>query len=417
MIEERINTGLLIQKHQDYFLKIWGECHSGYPEFDVKYSNKDQKNKETIFEHFIEQYKVINKSRSKTETIQPEKSATYTSITKGLFKTVFDYNDEELAIILSPEYKQVTKDFIKKSREFNPEIDLDDVFQACRNAWIMNGIQVMLGQKVELTPSIFAYSMLYPYSDNYLDNPLIDKYTKMAFSKRFYNRLAGIKVKPENKYEVDIFRLVEMIEEQFDRHTFPDVYGSLLAIHSAQTKSLNLLDKSINLTPEQILDICIEKGGTSVLADGYLVAGTLTEAQANFLYGFGVHLQLVDDIQDIKEDSNNGQLTIFSRVSEKIKVDEFTSRTFMFGNKVLDLMNCFNGSNLKTFKSLMDKSLQIMLVETIIINEEYFSKKYINHIKNYSPVSKTYIKKRRSKLSPKRISFMKKIMESTISNF
>ena len=64
-----------------------------------------------------------------------------------------------------------------------------------RNVWIMNGVQLMADVPVKITPSVFAYSMIYPYSDNFLDDPNVTEEEKQAFSKRFNQRLHGYGIK------------------------------------------------------------------------------------------------------------------------------------------------------------------------------------------------------------------------------
>jgi hypothetical protein len=55
------------------------------------------------------------------------------------------------------------------ARRFDARLSMDDIFQACRNAWTACGLQPLLGERVGITSSILGYSLLYPYSDNYLD--------------------------------------------------------------------------------------------------------------------------------------------------------------------------------------------------------------------------------------------------------
>ena len=407
-----MNRPLLVKEHTQYFTDLWSACIASLPGLEGNYPSREKKMREKYFENFIE---IINKRNNQNgNNHSPHEKIT--PLTRALFKTVFDYKDAQLDVILSDAYKQMTKDFIRMGRRFDPDVSLDDVFQACRNAWIMNGIQLMLGQDVKLTPAIFAYSMLYPYSDNYLDDPGITVEGKVDFSRRFRNKLEGFEELPVNKNESLIFNLVEMIEEQFDRDRFPEVFNSLLAIHDAQAKSLRLVDPHETLSEKEVLDLSIEKGGTSVLADGYLVAGKMNESQARFCFGFGAYLQLVDDIQDIKEDSCAGQLTVFSKTLSKQKLDSLATQTFCFGNKVFDLMDAFPGENIPVYKSLMKKSVETMLIETILLSGQYFSHDYIKMTENHSPLSVSYLKKRRSKLSPQRISFMKQILESTIAD-
>ena len=406
-----MDQALPVAEFTQFYTEVWSSCSDKLPELSYTYPKNEKKAREKYFEKFIDS---INKRSNKKE-LKSGPAEKLTPLARTLFKSVFDYEEEQLDVILSEDYKQMTKDFIRMSRKFDPEVDLDDVFQACRNAWIMNGIQLMLGLKIELTPSIFAYSMLYPYSDNYLDDPALSQQEKKSFSYRFRKKLSGEKVFAENENEARIFRLVEMIEGQFDRDKFPKVYLSLLAIHDAQVKSLCLIDPDENLSEKEVLNICLEKGGTSVLADGYLVAGDISKEQALFFFGFGAYLQLIDDIQDVKEDSCAGLLTIFSQASSYQNLDDYTARTFHFGNYVFDLMDTFKGRKLPVFKSLMKKSVETMLLETILLSETYYSPDFISLTENYSPLSINYLKKRRSKLSPQRVSFMKKIVESTVA--
>jgi len=98
---------------------------------------------------------------------------------------------------------------------------------------------------------------------------------------------------------------------------YPQVFERLLAIHRAQGKSLQQLRR--NPTPQQIdvLGISFEKGGASVLADGYLVAGSLTAAQRECIFGFGVLTQLMDDLEDLPHNLANRFLTIFSQAGRQ----------------------------------------------------------------------------------------------------
>jgi hypothetical protein len=67
----------------------------------------------------------------------------------------------------------VSKNFFYKARDFGQELTPENIYQGLRNVWIMNGLQLMMNLPVEITPSVFAYSMIYPYSDNLLDDPNI----------------------------------------------------------------------------------------------------------------------------------------------------------------------------------------------------------------------------------------------------
>jgi len=75
-------------------------------------------------------------------------------------------------------------------------------------------------------------------------------------------------------------RLVKLVECQYARDSFPQVFDSLMRIHRAQEQSIHLLRKGVVGGDVDVLRLCFEKGGASVLADGYLAAGSLTHEQA-----------------------------------------------------------------------------------------------------------------------------------------
>ena len=74
----------------------------------------------------------------------------------------------------------------------NPGLRLDGLWQALRNVGIGNTLQLLLDRPVTLRPGLFAYSMLYPLTDNLLDDPGLDGGSKREFNERFGRRLAGL---------------------------------------------------------------------------------------------------------------------------------------------------------------------------------------------------------------------------------
>ncbi len=398
-------------KYIEQYTGSWLECSTRIPPLGAVYSYKDKLSHETRFEEFLQKLKKGQGERTKLKRNNSSYAKVIFPAIRTLLKSAFNFEDNHLDIILSDSYIEATKKFIRTGHRFDPDLCIEDIFQACRNVWIINGIQSMMGLPVELTPSIFAYSMLYPYTDNYLDDPHITTESKIIFSRHFQQRIEGEKVVPGNSDEKIIFDLIGMIEDQYKRSYYPKVYESLLAIHQGQTKSIRLLGTSSSLPEKDVLGICIEKGGASVLADGYLVSGSITESQERFLFGFGAYLQLVDDIQDVNEDSRTGLLTPFSQVLRQTPLDESTSRTFNFGIRVMDHINCFKGNNLDSLKSLMEKSIKILIIESVELNDKFYSRSYSQEIEEYSPFRFSYLKKRRDSLSSKRDLFIKEIEE------
>ena len=253
----------------------------------------------------------------------------------------FDLTPGHLEALLQRGLPQSLVHFTKKARR-DQRISDDEIFQASRNVAVANILQLMLGQPCETTPALFAYSMLYPYTDNYLDNTAIPMETKLAFNALFGRRLAGEKVKPGNRHEKAIFDLIGIIEGEKGRASMPRTYESLSAIHKAQSKSLEL---AAIKSPEEdhVLKVSIEKGGTSVLANGYLVGeNELTPRQVRFMFGLGVFLQMVDDLQDLKDDRKSGNTTIFTLAADnKLALESIANRAISFGTFVMTFLDAF----------------------------------------------------------------------------
>jgi hypothetical protein len=269
----------------------------------------------------------------------------------------------------------------------------------------MNLMQMLMGLSVEVTPAVLAYSLLYPYTDNYIDDPTVPEATKQAFNRRFYRRLAGETIKPANSQEEIINALVEMIEGQYERAMFPRVYESLLAIHSAQNKSLKLLRHNASPYAVDVLGICFEKGGTSVLADGYLVAGSLTPEQMKTDFYYGTFTQLVDDLEDVGQDLKDGLMTIFSKTALHWYLDQITNRTINFGSQFLQYLERTNPPEMAGMQEVFNLSIQPLLMMSAGLNSSYYSRAYIATLEAHFPVRFAFLRKQkrwleRQKFSP-----------------
>lgn len=401
---------LAVENYIDHFVGMWENSPNHRPEFQREYSVSEKREREGNFERFQQKIKKLQ-SKEKAREIKSDPGKSFFPMFKSFLETVFDFEKEQLDIILSDEFKNVSKDFFEKARAFGPELKPENIYQGLRNVWIMNGIQLMLKIPVEITPSVFAYSMIYPYSDNLLDDPEIPAVEKAEFSTRFNARLHGEHPTPKNHAESQLFTLVGMFEEQFKRNDFPEVYESLYAIQKGQTDSLKLL-KTNGLSASEIRKICFEKGGASVLADGYLVAGKLTEAQERSLFGYGVYLQLLDDIQDVEEDARAFTKTMFAGLEQK-KADEFVNRTIHFGRTALDELNCFETENIDQFLQLMNRSIETMIIESVGVNDSYFSPCYLNEMDQFSPLHFEFVRLKKSESKSQRFELFRKYFEQS----
>lgn len=302
---------------------------------------------------------------------------------------------------MKDEFITSTKDFIKKCKSLDKTLRYEDIGQALRNVWIVNIFQKTLNLPMKLSDAISGYSLLYPYTDNFLDDPSIDLTSKKDFNLNFSKRLKGELVDSKKPNEAIIWSLVSDIESVFNRESYPLVYESLLLIHNSQEKSLLQQDAVTIPYERDILSISIEKGGASVLADAYLINGSLTKEEEFFSYGYGFFLQLCDDLQDIKKDLENSHMTIMAQLAGKYPLDSITNKLINLVYTVVDEAECFKYSKSHELKKLIKDNCIQMILFAIVDNREYYSKEYINTIEKYLPFRLSYIKTIKTRLSKK----------------
>jgi hypothetical protein len=288
-------------------------------------------------------------------------------------------------LLLADEFVETTRAFVQQARAFAPAVPPDDVLQALRNVWIANSLQMLLDRPVRLSSSVFGYSLLYPYTDNYLDDPGVPADRKAAFNDALARRLAGEPCAARDGHDRDVFALVEMIEAEHPRAARPGVYASLLAIQRAQVASLQ---QQVESAPYEIdlLALSVEKGGTSVLADAWLVAGTLEASEAEFAFGYGVFLQLLDDLQDARRDREAGHMTVFSQAAGRWPLDRLASRLWRLIGHLVDGPRRFAGPQYAERRDLIRRNCTLLLVGAVAENPDFFSRPFIEALERRWPI-------------------------------
>lgn len=297
---------------------------------------------------------------------------------KRLIQTWLQFDVNQMDQSLQGSYVEVTEHFINRVKERWPEMVHASIFQALRNVWIMIAIQMMAEKPIVLTDSMFAYSMLYPLTDNIIDDPTLSKADKYAFVVRLGQRLNGIKLTADSTHEADVFDMVTLIETQYDRSQYPDVYESLLLIHDAQVQSLS--QQYGGLSEQEILALSFVKGASSVIADGYLVLGSLEDSFFKFLTGYGIVLQLADDLQDMKSDAEVGHKTIFSTAIVESIREQLTEKLESISRLILLEMPCSDATLRGQMIALLDKSMTFLIHDAIYMHRHQFSKSFYRRI-------------------------------------
>ncbi len=317
----------------------------------------------------------------------------------------------KIETVFDSSFVDSTRQFLRTAREFDPDLPLASVYQAMRNVWIMNTLQYYLKLKVEHTDAVFGYSMVYPYLDNVLDDENISLGDKLRLVGKLKSWLEGNDDFPDSREERLLLALIHLIEGQFPRKLYPGVYHSMLTIFNAQIKSLFQHRQPEKVSAEDILLISVEKGGTSVLADGYLVAGELKPEQEDFCFGFGFFLQIADDLQDIDEDIRRGHQTLFTLEAGTGNLDPLVHRLIRVMSTILKTKLNPHRSHERALQEMIQPNCILMYMESVGKHKAYFSRICVQRFQRGFPVRFVYLKKLRRSLEKRIITDHKKLSD------
>jgi hypothetical protein len=382
-----------VRELNQHFIDLWWECDTSFPDLGPTYTAQAQAQNEKVLLGALDQVKRIladpPRNRDEAQAAQLRLGA----ICRDLAEHALGFKAAQLDLLPSQAFSEASEQFVRRARAFDPGLSAEDIYQAGRNAWTAHGLQWLLGLPVQLGPAILAYSLLYPYTDNYLDDPDIASATKLAFNERFRGRLAGDELAPANPYEQVIFDLVGMIEKEYSRSGHPSVFVGLLAIHGAQSQSLQLLRRAAAPGEVDVLGLSFHKGGTSVLADGYLVNPSLDEVHRQYTYGHGIFAQLLDDMEDVEGDTRAGRLTIYSQPAGHWPLDRLANRTFHFGRQILLRLDCFDVPD--SVRALIRRGADLLLIDAIARTERYYSPAYVRALEAHASFRFSFLKEQR----------------------
>jgi hypothetical protein len=400
----------MVRQFGHTFADVWRSGATGLPDLGRTYTLSEQREREAILEHF--QGRLI----AEIET-PPRRSADLIALQARLlpdiYATILPAFDIDAGSIDADTGRCVVREavrFVQAARRFDSAIAGDDIYQASRNVWTMFALQYLLGAPVVMTPSIFAYGLLYPYTDNYLDDPAVARPAKIAFNERLGRRLRGDPVAAANQREQRVFDLIAMIEDQYPFRQYPQIFESLRAIHGAQLKDVQLAGRSPQPSEHDVLTITLEKGGTSVLADGYLVAGDMSVQQAEFLFGWGALMQLVDDMQDVESDSRAGAVSLYTLMAanaagrplfsrllarpERWPGDALANRSFHFAFAVMERLDGFAVSGAQPVSRFMKRAVIMLMAGAIARSRSLYSPSYLSMVEQHLPVRSRVVSRR-----------------------
>lgn len=396
-----LGQGIDIKDLNKHFYEKWMNTSSDFPELGVEITYIEKKKAEEDTDRGIDKIMDLIGEFPKEEI---HKRAWMTRV-KGAVKefALREYSAYEKSELESyiAHFFSVMEDFSRESREFDNKLSYLEIWQGMRNVWAMVLLQIMFKKEIGLTQSILSYSLLYPYTDNYLDNKELSPKDKKNFNNLIKKKLKGEEVEPLDYTSEKVVQLISKIENQFNREDYKEVYKSLILIQEAQEKSLSQHGNKSFLYEKELLEVSIEKGGASVLADGYLVSAELSIEEIYFLFSFGVSLQIADDIQDIREDIKNNHNTLATKIAYRWDLDNLACNLLNFtleGLKDLEKVNKDKNEVLERF--IIKKSMNFIYF-AIAKNKELYSNEFIIDFEKYLPYTLKYIEKLNKNLNKK----------------
>jgi hypothetical protein len=405
---------LWVETQVEATIADWHSCASTKDRDFARFSEADQRLREKEYDRALGLVECEAKQlrRRPEERIAAQERIVavfprFASIALGL--------EDDAIHMLTDGFLQIGTQFAQWAKRFDPDLTMADTIQACRNAWTVCGIQPLVGDRMQLTPAIVGYSLLYPYSDNFLDDKGISPARKLDFSRRFRDRLCGLRVEPADRHDASVWAMVRLIEEQFPRHRYPQAYECLLAIHQAQEDSLAQLKQSWTAALPDLLRLSFAKGGTSVLADACLSHGHLNDAQARFAFSWGVLLQLGDDLQDVQEDLKNGSATLFSRAAGRgIPLDDLVKQLLAFSELVADQVEELPDGE-PALKRLLRGSWRSLILMAVARSHRMFPRKFLAELEPMSPFRFAFQRDRHKRLAGRR-GLYKALFESFLAS-
>jgi hypothetical protein len=385
----------------------WNSVNAQFPNFSRKHGIFEKRsNQKKINEQMDWITEMLENNSNFTEASNRFREESATRL-KSLGSEVLELTDNQLAVFENEQLVDISRKFFEDARKFDPTMPFEDIFQASRNVWTATYLQILLGLEAKLTPAIFAYSMLYPITDNYLDDPQNSCEDIHLFNQHFGTWLGGGIAEPENDQEMIVIKLIRMIEDQFPRAIYPQVYEALLSIFRAQADSTKLQKKGSILDLDELIRITMRKGGTSVLADGFLAAGTLTEAQMRTIFDYGCFAQLMDDQEDVDDDLHSGSQTLFTRAAKVGKLDELMNRVFAYSNVILKELDDFMTERSTPLIQVSLKGIDLLLINACAGTASHYSRGYLCSLEDYFPVSYGFLNRINRKIKKRGITLEK----------
>lgn len=375
-------------------IPLWNTLPDTFPEFLTGISEAEKMKNEAVLNRYLPALrKQFSRFPSEKELQMPWKRKTDALLRDFLGEEKILNVSGTLGDGLYKDFEREAKRFMQRARAFDPALGMDELWQAMRNYFIYAMIIDFQGQSQDCSDPVFAYSLLYPYTDNFIDCPARTKQEKERFNSMILSVLKGELYQPGNEDEEKVCRLLLLIREFYGKEKRELLISVLLLMLDAQKESLGQqkgkkAELEEKLSEDEILCISSYKGGISVLLDYLFHVDVIWPKEVEFYLKFGFILQLSDDLQDIEEDIRAGNRTLMSHAAENGTLEQTVNRLLHFSWQV---MSGFSPKNDRLKEFAVKNCLQ-MILSTTVTCRNYFSAGYLKQVEAYLPWHISYYK-------------------------
>ena len=110
------------------WLSVWHQSEGGLPYLGRNYRREEQTGRAALFDRALEGIE------ARVFETGPERDGLVGAVAR-LACSALDIDDDRTEALLRDDFSAVARDLATQARHFDPAVTMDDILQACRNAW------------------------------------------------------------------------------------------------------------------------------------------------------------------------------------------------------------------------------------------------------------------------------------------
>lgn len=133
----------MIHKLAKKYAGFWWAAKTDFPELKKSFGKNEKRIKEKSSDQFIKRMSGEMGTIPYNKDILALWRKNVKQMVMEFGKSTIELADGYINILFDDGFINSTAEFVKAAKNFEPKIRLEDIFQAIRNVWIMNSIQIL----------------------------------------------------------------------------------------------------------------------------------------------------------------------------------------------------------------------------------------------------------------------------------